>query len=73
MDELWASAGERSFQLLAYFSYFQRDPASGKGKGFGFVTYNSHDSATLAIAHVHGYAWEKNEYRSLQVSFKTSK
>lgn len=51
----------------------QREPSSGKGKGFGFVTYSSHEGATLAIANLHGYAWEKNEYRTLQVSFKTSR
>jgi len=54
-------------------AHIQRDPSSGKSKGFGFVSYGNQEDASRAIAHLHGYAWEKNDYRLLQVSFKREK
>lgn len=54
-------------------AHIQRDLGSGKSKGFGFVTYNEREEAMRAIASLHGFAWEKNDYRQLQVSFKKDK
>lgn len=66
------------YQLFGPFgavtkAHIQRDPSSGKSKGFGFVTYNDREDASRAIAHLHGYPWEKNDHRLLQVSFKREK
>lgn len=47
--------------------------ATGKAKGFGFVTYNARQDAERAIETLNGFAWEKNNHRPLQVSFKTEK
>jgi len=54
-------------------AHIQRDLGTGKSKGFGFVTYNEREEAMRAIANLHGYAWEKNDFRLLQVSFKKEK
>jgi len=51
-------------------AHIKRDPSSGKSKGFGFVTYNCREDASRAIANLDGFAWEKNHFRPLQVSFK---
>lgn len=53
--------------------HVQRDPATGMGKGFGFVTYDIYDDAVNAIQAMNGYENERNGYKPLQVSFKTSK
>ena len=59
------------FPLL--ISTWQRDLTTGAGKGFGFVTYNDYNDAVSAIQAMNGYEFEKNGYKPLQVSFKTSK
>jgi len=53
--------------------HIQRDLTTGAGKGFGFVTYNDYNDAVSAIQAMNGYEFEKNGYKPLQVSFKTSK
>jgi hypothetical protein len=53
--------------------HIQRDLTTGVGKGFGFVTYNDYNDAVSAIQAMNGYEFEKNGYKPLQVSFKTSK
>jgi len=53
--------------------HIQRDLASGAGKGFGFVTFGDYNDAQLAIQAMNGYPYEKNSFKPLQVSFKTSK
>lgn len=53
--------------------HIQRDMTTGAGKGFGFVTYNDYNDASGAIQAMNGYEFEKNDYKPLQVSFKTSK
>ena len=62
-----------SDSVILLLSLLQRDPSSGKSKGFGFVSYGNQEDASRAIAHLHGNAWEKNDYRLLQVSFKREK
>ncbi|XP_032060884.1 ELAV-like protein 3 [Aythya fuligula] len=47
-----------------------RDPATAKGRGFGFVTMPAYQEAAVAIASLNGYRLGE---RVLQVSFKTSK
>jgi len=53
--------------------HIQRDLTTGAGKGFGFVTYNDYNDAVGAIQAMNGYEFEKNGFKPLQVSFKTSK
>jgi len=53
--------------------HIQRDLTTNAGKGFGFVTYNDYNDAVGAIQAMNGYEFEKNGYKPLQVSFKTSK
>jgi len=53
--------------------HIQRDLTTGAGKGFGFVTYSDYNDAASAIQAMNGYEFEKNGYKPLQVSFKTSK
>lgn len=53
--------------------HIQRDLTTGTGKGFGFVTYNDYNDALGAIQAMNGYEFEKNGFKPLQVSFKTSK
>ena len=40
---------------------------------FGFVTFGDYNDASLAIQAMNGYPYEKNNFKPLQVSFKTSK
>ena len=48
-----------------------KDNATDKSKGFAFVTFNDYDSARNAIQALNGHPYPKNNYRKLQVSFKT--
>ena len=48
-----------------------KDAATDKNKGFAFVTFNNYESACAAIRELNGHAYPKNNYRKLQVSFKT--
>lgn len=54
-------------------AHIQREPQTGKGKGFGFVTYAERECGVRAIASLNGLQWEKNDFRPLQVSFKKEK
>lgn len=53
--------------------HIQRDMQAGTGKGFGFVTFGDYNDASLAIQSMNGFPYEKNGFKPLQVSFKTSK
>lgn len=53
--------------------HIQRDMQTGTGKGFGFVTFGDYNDASLAIQAMNGYPYEKNNFKQLQVSLKTSK
>lgn len=54
-------------------AHIQRDPATEKSRGFGFVEFSQREEAQKAIDNLNGVAWDKNDYRLLQVSFKKQK
>ena len=50
-----------------------KDHVTDKPKGYGFVDFHDYDAACEAIKYLDGHPYPKNNYRKLQVSFKTDK
>ena len=50
-----------------------KDPATDKPKGYAFVNFHDYDAACEAIKYLNGHPYPKNNYKKLQVSFKTGK